>query len=44
MNNDEFKKYYESEDADQDSKSDANVILVLIVIGVLAMTYWTSVQ
>ena len=44
MNNDEFKKYYESEDANPDSKSDANVILVLIVIGVLAMTYWTSVQ
>ena len=44
MNNDEFKKYYESEDANQDSKSDANVILVLIDIGVLAMTYWTSVQ
>jgi hypothetical protein len=44
MNNDEFKKYYESEDANQDSKSDASVILVLIVIGVLAMTYWTSVQ
>ena len=44
MNNDEFKKYYESEDANQDSKSEARVILVLIVIGVLAMTYWTSVQ
>ena len=44
MNNDEFKKYYESEDANQDSKSDANVILVLIVIGVLAMTYWTAGQ
>jgi hypothetical protein len=44
MNDDEFKKYYESEDASQDSKSDANVILVLIIIGVIAMTYWVSVQ
>jgi|TARA_B110000977_G_C10683103_1_gene340380 hypothetical protein len=44
MNDDESKKYYESEEANQDSKSDANVILILIVIGVIAMTYWASIQ
>ena len=27
MNNDDFEKYYESKEANEDSKSDANVIL-----------------
>ena len=31
MNKDEFEKYYESIEANEDSKSDANVILVLVL-------------
>ena len=41
---DEYKEFFETEEADQDSKSDAKVILFLIIVAVIAMTYWVSVQ
>ena len=41
---DDFREYYESEEENLDSKSDAKVILFLIIVAVIAMTYWVSVQ
>ena len=41
---DDYKEYYESEEANLDSKSDAKVILFLIIVAVIAMTYWVAVQ
>ncbi len=41
---DEYKEFYESEEADLDSKSDAKVILFLIIVAVIATTYWVAVQ
>ena len=41
---DEYKDFYESEEADLDSKSDAKVILFLIIVAVVAATYWVAVQ
>ena len=41
---DDFKKFYESEEANLDSKSDAKVILFLIIVAVIAATYWVAVQ
>ena len=42
MNKDEFEKYYESAEANEDSKSDAKVILFLVTVVVIAMTYWVA--
>ena len=44
MKDNEYKKYYESDEANLDSKSDSKVILFLIVVAVMALTYWTAVQ
>tara|TARA_B100001113_G_scaffold307048_1_gene268520 strand:- start:155 stop:289 length:135 start_codon:yes stop_codon:yes gene_type:complete len=44
MKDNEYKKYYESDEANLDSKSDSKVILFLIVVAVIALTYWTAVQ
>ena len=41
---DDYKEYYESDEANQDSKSDAKVILFLVVVAVIATTYWVAVQ
>ena len=41
---DDYKEYFDSDEANQDSKSDAKVILFLIVVAVIATTYWISVQ
>ena len=41
---DDYKEYYESDEANEDSKSDAKVILFLIIVAVIAMTYWVAVQ
>ena len=41
---DEYKEFYKSDEEDLDSKSDAKVILFLIVVAVIATTYWVSVQ
>ena len=43
MKND-YKEYYETEEANQDSKSDAKVILFLVILAVIAATYWVAVQ
>ena len=42
--NDDYKEYFDSDEENQDSKSDAKVILFLIVVAVIATTYWVSVQ
>ena len=44
MNKDEFEKYYESAEANEDGKSDTRVILFLVTVVVVAMTYWVAVQ
>ena len=41
---DDYKEYFDSDEATQDSKSDAKVILFLIVVAVIPTTYWVSVQ
>ena len=41
---DEYKEFYESEEANLDSKSDAKVILFLVIVAVIATTYWVAVQ
>ena len=41
---DEYKEFYESNEEDMDSKSDDKVILFLIIVAVIAMTYWVAVQ
>ena len=44
MNDEDYKKYYESDEDNLDSKSDTRVILFLVVVAVIAMTYWTAFQ
>ena len=44
MSKDEFEKYYESTEANENSKSDTKVILVLVTVAVIAMTYWVAGQ
>jgi hypothetical protein len=41
---DGYKDFFETEEADQDSKSDAKVILFLVILAVVAVTYWVAVQ
>ena len=41
---DEYKEFFETEEADQDSKSDAKVILFLVILAVVAATYWVAAQ
>ena len=41
---DEYKEFFETDENDKDSKSDAKVILFLIVVAVIAMTYWVAMQ
>jgi len=41
---DEYKEFYKSKEEDMDSKSDAKVILFLIIVAVIAMTYWVAAQ
>ena len=41
---DDYQEFYESEEANLDSKSDAKVILFLIIVAVIAATYWVAVQ
>ena len=42
--NDDYKDNFESDEANIDSKSDARVILFLIIVAVIAMTYWVAAQ
>ena len=39
---DDMKDFYENEDANEDSKSDAKVILFLITVVVIAATFWVA--
>ena len=41
---DEYKEFYKSDEEDLDSKSDAKVILFLIIVAVVAMSYWVAIQ
>ena len=41
---DDYKEFYKSEEENLDSKSDAKVIFFLIIVAVIAMTYWVAVQ
>ena len=41
---DEYKEFFETEEADRDSKSDAKVILFLVILAVVAVTYWVAAQ
>ena len=41
---DDMKDFYETEDANEDSKSDAKVILFLIIVVVIAATFWVAGQ
>ena len=41
---DDMKDFYENEDANEDSKSDAKVILFLIIVVVIAATFWVAGQ
>tara|TARA_B100001059_G_C17454366_1_gene389016 strand:+ start:96 stop:227 length:132 start_codon:yes stop_codon:yes gene_type:complete len=41
---DDYKEYYETDEENLDSKSDARVILFLVIIAVIAATYWVAVQ
>tara|TARA_B100000927_G_scaffold219283_1_gene179338 strand:- start:1227 stop:1358 length:132 start_codon:yes stop_codon:yes gene_type:complete len=41
---DDYKEYYETDEENLDSKSDAKVILFLVVVAVIATTYWVAVQ
>ena len=41
---DKYQQFYETEESNLDSKSDAKVILFLIIIAVIATTYWVAIQ
>jgi len=41
---DKFDEYYDNREANGDSKSDAYVALVIIVVGVIAALFWVSSQ
>ena len=41
---DDMKDFYDNEDANEDSKSDAKVILFLIIVIVIAATFWVAGQ
>ena len=41
---DDYEEYYEADEENLDSKSDARVILFMIIVAVIAMTYWVAVQ
>tara|TARA_Y100001970_G_scaffold131492_1_gene162219 strand:- start:988 stop:1119 length:132 start_codon:yes stop_codon:yes gene_type:complete len=41
---DDYKEFFESQEANEDSKSDAKVIFFLIIVAVIAATYWVAAQ
>ncbi len=41
---DEFEKFYEDKESNEDSKSDARVALVLVICFVAADLFWVSGQ
>ena len=41
---DEFEKFYEDKESNEDSKSDTRVALVLVICFVVAALFWISGQ
>ena len=41
---DKYDEYFESQEANEDSKSDSRVALTLIVVFVVGMVFWVSGQ
>jgi len=41
---DKYDEYFESKEANEDSKSDSRVALILIAVFVIAMVFWVSGQ
>ena len=41
---DDFEKFYENKESNEDSKSDARVALVLVICFVAAALFWVSGQ
>ncbi len=41
---DEFEKFYENKESNEDSRSDARVALVLVICFVAAALFWVSGQ
>ena len=41
---DKYDEYFESQEANDDSKSDARVSVILIAVFVAGMTFWISGQ
>jgi hypothetical protein len=41
---DEFEKFYEDKESNEDSRSDARVALVLVICFVAAALFWVSGQ
>ena len=41
---DDFEKFYENKESNEDSKSDATVALVLVICFVAAALFWVSGQ
>ena len=41
---DEFEKFYEDKESNEDSKSDTRVALVLVICFVVAALFWVSGQ
>ena len=44
MNTDDIDNFYEDVEANEDSKSDARVALVIIIVAVIASIFWVSGQ
>ena len=41
---DHLKKYFESQEANEDSASDAKVALLIVVVAVMGAVFWVSGQ
>jgi len=41
---DKYDEFFESKEANEDSKSDSRVALILIAVFVVGMVYWVSGQ
>ena len=39
-----YDEYFESQEANEDSKSDSRVALILIIVFVIGMVFWVSGQ
>jgi len=41
---DKYEEYFDSQEANEDSKSDSRVALILIAVFVVGMVFWVSGQ